>query len=277
MVDPARLAWGLKRVALELGVRIHEATPRHRSRVDRLGVRLGTPAGHIDARRVVLGTNGFTPLVRSIRRYVVPVYDYVLVTEPLSRAQRDAIGWAERQGFADSTNHFHYFRTTEDGRILWGGYDAIYHFAQWRAARVRTARRHVLVAGPAVLRHVPAARRASVLASMGRRDRHVQPVLGDVRHGAGRRRSPTRSGTPAWAWRPRGSVPARRWTWWTGVTPNAPACGSCGPSRSRSLPNRCGGPGIHLTTRALTRADEREGRRGPWLRLLDSVGLGFDS
>jgi hypothetical protein len=35
--------------------------------------------------------------------------------------------------------------------------------------------------------------------------------------------------------------------------------------------------GIHLTTRALTRADEREGRRGPWLRLLDSVGLGFDS
>jgi hypothetical protein len=35
--------------------------------------------------------------------------------------------------------------------------------------------------------------------------------------------------------------------------------------------------GIHLTTRALTRADQREGRRGPWLRLLDSVGLGFDS
>jgi len=34
---------------------------------------------------------------------------------------------------------------------------------------------------------------------------------------------------------------------------------------------------IALTQRELARADEREGRRGPWLRTLDRLGLGFDS
>ena len=64
----------------------------------------------------------------AIRRTVVPVYDYVLVTEPLSPEQRASIGWQRRQGLADSANRFHYSRLTADDRILWGGYDAIYHY-----------------------------------------------------------------------------------------------------------------------------------------------------
>ena len=80
------------------------------------------------ARRALLATSAFPPLVRAIRRYVVPVYDYVLVTEPLSAAQRDAIGWRGRQGVSDIANQFHYYRQTDDHRILWGGYDAIYDF-----------------------------------------------------------------------------------------------------------------------------------------------------
>jgi hypothetical protein len=35
--------------------------------------------------------------------------------------------------------------------------------------------------------------------------------------------------------------------------------------------------GIELTRRALARADRRDGRRGPWLRTLDRIGMGFDS
>jgi hypothetical protein len=35
--------------------------------------------------------------------------------------------------------------------------------------------------------------------------------------------------------------------------------------------------GIQLTRRALARADRNAGRRGPWLRTLDRLGLGFDS
>jgi glycine/D-amino acid oxidase-like deaminating enzyme len=57
----------------------------------------------------------------------VPVYDYVLMTEPLTASQRASIGWDGRYGMSDSGNQFHYFRLSHDDRILWGGYDAIYH------------------------------------------------------------------------------------------------------------------------------------------------------
>lgn len=128
-LDPARLAWGLAAGAESRGARIHEATPVLGIEADGAGVSLETLGGQVRARRVVLATSAFPPLVRSIRRYVVPVYDYVLVTEPLSEEQRSAIGWKNRQGAADSGNQFHYYRLTSDGRILWGGYDAVYTFA----------------------------------------------------------------------------------------------------------------------------------------------------
>jgi glycine/D-amino acid oxidase-like deaminating enzyme len=53
----------------------------------------------------------------------------VLVTEPLTAERLASIGWRNRQGIGDVTNQFHYYRLTADNRILWGGYDAIYH---WR-------------------------------------------------------------------------------------------------------------------------------------------------
>ena len=64
------------------------------------------------------------------RLQTVPVYDYVLATEPLTDAQLDRIGWANRQGIGDCANQFHYYRLTADNRIVWGGYDAIYHFGR---------------------------------------------------------------------------------------------------------------------------------------------------
>ena len=70
----------------------------------------------------------FTHLLRRNRLHTVPVYDYVLATEPLTDAQLDRIGWRNRQGIGDCANQFHYYRLTADNRIVWGGYDAIYHF-----------------------------------------------------------------------------------------------------------------------------------------------------
>ena len=84
--------------------------------------------GRVRARGALLATSAFPPLLRAIRRYIVPVYDYALVTEPLSAAQRDAIGWRRRQGLSDGANQFHYYRLTPDDRILFGGYDAVYRF-----------------------------------------------------------------------------------------------------------------------------------------------------
>ena len=130
LVDPARLAWGLRDSALKRGVRIFENTMI--TELDERGnkVRAKAELGSITAPRVLLATNAFPPLLRRLKYLIVPVYDSVLVTEPLSRAQREEIGWNEYQGISDSGNQFHYYRPTEDGSILWGGYDATYH---WRS------------------------------------------------------------------------------------------------------------------------------------------------
>ena len=77
---------------------------------------------------MALAAGAFSPLLRRLRYYLLPVYDYVLVTEPLTADQLASIGWQHRQGVGDSANQFHYYRLTADNRILWGGYDAIYYF-----------------------------------------------------------------------------------------------------------------------------------------------------
>jgi glycine/D-amino acid oxidase-like deaminating enzyme len=124
LVEPARLAWGLRRACLELGVRIHE-----HSRVTRLhGRSVSTETGSVRAERIALATNAFPSLLRRLRLYTVPVYDLVLVTEPLSAVQLESIGWRHRQGVGDASNLFHYYRLTRDDRILWGGYLPLYHF-----------------------------------------------------------------------------------------------------------------------------------------------------
>ncbi|MBO9520025.1 MAG: FAD-dependent oxidoreductase [Nocardioidaceae bacterium] len=133
VIEPARLAWGLRAACLRAGVRIHEhtrvdAVRREGGRREGGRIALRTTGGTVTARQVVLATNAFRPLLRRLRLRVVPVYDYALMTEPLSPEQRAAIGWSGREGISDRTNQFHYYRTTRDGRILWGGYDAIYHY-----------------------------------------------------------------------------------------------------------------------------------------------------
>ncbi|WP_194895474.1 NAD(P)/FAD-dependent oxidoreductase [Catenulispora pinisilvae] len=136
MVDPARLAFGLREACLRLGVRIHEKSPVSvLERDDRL-MRVATDRGEVLAPKVALATNAFPSLLRRVRSFIVPVYDYALMTEPLSEAQMAAIGWENRQGIGDSANHFHYYRLSADNRILWGGYDAVYHFGSKISSRL---------------------------------------------------------------------------------------------------------------------------------------------
>ena len=127
LVDPARLVWGLKAAAERLGVRVYEDTKATGLERDGVGVLVTTPLGRVRAGRVALATNAFPPLLRRINNYIVPVYDYCMITEPLTEAQLASIGWGNRQGLSDNANQFHYYRRTPDNRILWGGYDAIYH------------------------------------------------------------------------------------------------------------------------------------------------------
>ena len=128
LVDPARLAWGLKAAAESAGVRIYEDTKAVSIERDGVGVLVKTPLGQVRASRVALATNAFKPLLKRLSFYIVPVYDYTMVTEPLSESQMKSVGWRNRQGLSDYANQFHYYRLTSDNRILWGGYDAIYYF-----------------------------------------------------------------------------------------------------------------------------------------------------
>jgi len=136
MVDPARLAFGLRDACLRLGVRIYEKSPVSVLERDDLMMRVATPRGEVLAPKVALATNAFPSLLRRVRSFIVPVYDYALMTEPLSEAQMAAVGWENRQGIGDSANHFHYYRLSADNRILWGGYDAVYHFGSRISSRL---------------------------------------------------------------------------------------------------------------------------------------------
>jgi glycine/D-amino acid oxidase-like deaminating enzyme len=139
LVHPGRLARELARVASELGVEIFEGSHVRRIDTDATvepAVTVVTDEGTVAASRVALGTNVFPSLLRRYRFMTVPVYDYVLMTEPLSEEQLASIGWRGRQGLGDIANQFHYYRLSADNRILWGGYDAIYHYGRGiRSAR----------------------------------------------------------------------------------------------------------------------------------------------
>jgi glycine/D-amino acid oxidase-like deaminating enzyme len=128
LVDPARLVWGLKAAAERLGVRIYEDTKATELKRDGIGVIVTTPLGAIRAGKVALATNAFKPLLKRLSSFIAPVYDYCMVTQPLSAEQMASIGWKNRQGLSDLANQFHYYRLTADNRILWGGYDAVYYW-----------------------------------------------------------------------------------------------------------------------------------------------------
>jgi glycine/D-amino acid oxidase-like deaminating enzyme len=278
LVHPAKLAWGLRDAALGLGVEIHEGSPVTAIEPMAGGLRVVAGAGEtgeVVADRVLLATNGFPPLVRSIRRYVVPVFDHALMTEPLTAEQREAVGWHGREGLADATNRFHYFRLSADDRILWGGYDATYHwrggvdprFDQDDEVHERLAR-HFFEFFPQLegirFSHrwggvIDTCSRFSVMFGTAHEGRLAYAVgytglgVGSTRFGA---RTALDLVDGLDTERTRLSMVRRR------------------PVPFPPEPFRW--PGIRLTTAAMGRAD-RTGREGLWLKLLDRLGLGFQS
>ena len=132
LLNPVKMVDELRRVCLQEGVQLFEHSPVTALGKDADCQRLQTGLGTVRARQVALATNIAPPLLGTLKSAVIPIYDYALVTEPLSEAQLAAIGWRERYGIADSGNQFHYLRKTADNRMLWGGYDAIYHYGSRR-------------------------------------------------------------------------------------------------------------------------------------------------
>jgi glycine/D-amino acid oxidase-like deaminating enzyme len=126
ILNPGKLARGMARVAESLGVVVHEGTRVVRIQPGR-PIHITTELGLVEAAQAVLATNGYTPQLGIFATRLLPLCNFVVATEPLSRAQWDAIGWSGRQGLSDARVLFMYLRPTADGRIVAGGEMAPYY------------------------------------------------------------------------------------------------------------------------------------------------------
>ncbi len=186
ILDPVMLVDGLRAEAERHGVRVHEQSRVEAVRRHGAGVEVRTTRGRVTARRAVLATNAYTHRLRpSLSHRFIPLYDYILVSDPLSSAQREAIRWHGRQGVTDGRSFFNYYRLTADNRILWGTSEAAY----WGRNRVDSACDHS-PAHYAALRSefsspLPGARAAGVPLRLGRADLfdHAADALLRAGHG----------------------------------------------------------------------------------------------
>jgi glycine/D-amino acid oxidase-like deaminating enzyme len=276
MVHPARLAWGLANAAEKLGVEVFEHSRVERMRKDTGRLELTTTAGVVTADQVALGTNVFPSLLRRVRPFVVPVYDYALATEPLDDDRLAGIGWRNRQGIGDSANQFHYYRLTPDNRILFGGYDAVYHFGRRISPRLD--------------------QRPETFQLLARHFFETFPQLSGVRF------------THAWGGAIDlcarfcaffGTAHAGRVAYATGYTGLGVGASRFGADVMLDLldgtptertqtamvqskpvpfpPEPLAWLGVAATRASIKQADRNEGRRNLWLRTLDRRGLGVDS
>ncbi|MET9919037.1 MULTISPECIES: NAD(P)/FAD-dependent oxidoreductase [unclassified Streptomyces] len=276
MLHPAKLAWGLKRACLGLGVRIYEHTRGLELAGTNAAMAVRTPYGRIFAHRVALGTNIFPSLVKRVRPYTVPVYDYALMTEPLTADQLASIGWRNRQGLGDSANQFHYFRLSADNRILWGGYDAIYPYGGRLNADLD--------------------QRPETFLKLAGQFFECFPQLAGVRfsHAWGGAIDTCSRFSAFFGTAHRGRVAYA--AGYTGLGVGATRFGAdvmldllAGERTERTElemvrskpmpfpPEPFAWTGIELTKRSLARADRNGGHRNLWLRTMDRLGLGFDS
>jgi glycine/D-amino acid oxidase-like deaminating enzyme len=275
LVDPVAMTLGLRDVALRKGVVIHERSAVDDLRRDGPSVVCVGRGGRVRTDQVLLASNAFPPLLRRVRSYVLPVWDHVLATEPLSAEQLDRIGWAGNQGLTDSGNQFHYYRRTADDRIVWGGYDAIYYYGNRTDAALELRdRSHALLA---------------------RQFHDTFPQLADVAmtHRWAGMIDTTSRFTPAFGTAMGGRVAYS--VGYTGLGVAASRFGArvgldllAGRESERTAlamvrrkpvpfpPEPARWAAVQATRAALAREDQR-GRRGALLRTMDRFGVGFNS
>lgn len=277
LIDPARLVWDLRTAFESLGGIVHDNskvlnTQEH----DSSSLTVQTDGGSVVANRVIVATNAWAEPGRYMRHYVLPIYDHVLMTEPLDDEQYEALGWKSREGLADSANQFHYYRQTNDRRILWGGYDANYYFGNGMGPKYedrieshKLLAQHFFETFPQLEGLNFSHRWAGPIGTTSK----FTAAFG-TRHG----------GKLAWA------------AGYTGLGVGASRFGArvaldlvdglqserteLGMVRKKPVPippEPFRSAAVGLTRRALIRSDANNGKRGPLLKVLDAFGVGFDS
>ena len=276
IINPARLVWGLRRVAEQLGVVMYDNSPVSGIEESSGHLTVTTPRGSVRGSKVIVATNAYRSPISRMRRLIVPVYDYVLMTEPLTTQQMASLGWEGREGLADVSNLFHYYRLTTDNRILWGGYDAIYRFGNAVGEQYdqaggthQTLAEHFFETFPQLegvtFTHRwggPIATTSQFTATWGTsHGGNLSWVGGYTGLGVGATRFGAREALDLVDGR------ASRYTDLEMVRKQ--------PMAFPPEPFRYAG--IQMTRRAIARSDAKEGRRGMWLKALDRLGVGFDS
>ncbi|MDV7101862.1 FAD-dependent oxidoreductase [Gordonia amicalis] len=282
LIDPAKLAFGLADAAERLGVRIHEETevlglsrgPSGHGSSGRVCARTGY--GQARAGRVVVATSASRSLVRRLRLYTVPVWDYALMTEPLSDDQLASLGWSGREGLADSGPRFHYFRLTADNRLLFGGWDAPYHFGSDDDPRRAHRPGEWALLGEHLLQMFPQLEGITATHTWGgvidtcsrfcafwdtSHDGQVVTAVGFTGLGVGASHF----------------AAATALDLVDGLQTERTALEMVRRKPLPFPPEPVRWAGITFTRQQIARSERRNGRRGAWLTLLDKVGLGFDS
>ncbi len=275
VVDPARLCWGLRGAVLSLGVRIFEKTPMLGTAPHGAGMKTACPGGAIKSEKILLATNAFRSLLRQVRRSTIPVWDYQIATEPLSASQMESICWEDRQSMSDFDNMFHYYRLTEDNRITWGGGGSVCYYYGSRAGqdvadprdRFERLSRSFLETFPQLEGIRFTHRWGGIIASSTRFcmvpgvafDGRVSWSVGYTGLGVGASRFGARVGLELLGYDPSDVLEMQ---FVKKKALNWPA----EPFR---------GVGVTLSRRGMMKADENNGKRGLWLRLMDRLNLGF--
>ncbi|MDI3270483.1 MAG: FAD-dependent oxidoreductase [Bacillota bacterium] len=125
LLHPARLVRELLRTALDKGVEVYEGSPVLEVDLKRKIFHL--PGGEIRAHALLLATNAYSGFVPYLHRRQLPIFTYIALTEPLPPSFFEET-WKAPIGIEDARNYLHYYRPTPDGRLLFGGGDALYYY-----------------------------------------------------------------------------------------------------------------------------------------------------
>ncbi|MGB0936895.1 MAG: NAD(P)/FAD-dependent oxidoreductase [Colwellia sp.] len=280
VIDPARLCWGLKRVLLELGVRIFENTPLEsckpvvNSKTHMRSVALGHS---IVSKKVLMATNAYKNPLSQVNKATIPVWDYQIATEPLTQEQQDAIGWFKsRHAIGSHGNMFHYSRLTKDNRITWGGGGAVRYyfnkgtdFAQYsdKTAAFEQLSKEFFATFPQLAGVKFSHRWSGIIATSTRFcmvpgstwNGRVAWAVGYTGLGVCPSRFGARIGIELLGYQPSDILKMNFVT--KKPMPWAPE-----PFRWF---------GVRFTHQALVNADNNDGKRGLWLKMLDAMNLGF--
>ncbi len=150
-LHPMKYVLGLARAAQAAGVALHGDSPVTALSRTPEGWEATTPTGSVRAPRVLIATNGYSSedLPPWIGGRTLPAFSTILVTRPLSQAERAAQGWTSEIMAFDSRTLLHYFRLLPCGRLLFGMRGGVSADPAAQAGIVRQAQRHLAAMFPA--------------------------------------------------------------------------------------------------------------------------------